>query len=213
MRARRVEGQPQRTARDHGDRGWLYGHIHHGRVGVAAVVRRLGRERIGPDVVEGRRVSRQPAREGHRPVTRRRHQAEGSAVLKGEIVNGRCVEGRRDSAARYDRIDWRLGDDRHVDAPVPDLVICLQAPVEVLMQRIQNRGIPAEMLIEEQYLANLISAYTDFFHYYNKSTLLLVNCADMDFVNNDEDYQLLLNHISTMRKGTRNYFNPRPALL
>jgi deoxyguanosine kinase len=100
-----------------------------------------------------------------------------------------------------------------IDAPVPDLVICLQAPVEVLMQRIQNRGIPAEMLIEEQYLANLISAYTDFFHYYNKSTLLLVNCADMDFVNNDVDYQLLLNHIGTMRKGTRNYFNPRPALL
>jgi deoxyguanosine kinase len=100
-----------------------------------------------------------------------------------------------------------------IDAPVPDLVIYLQAPVEVLMQRIQNRGIPAELLIEERYLANLINAYTEFFHYYDKSTLLMVNCSEVDFVNNSEDYELLFNHILTMRKGSRNYFNPRPTLL
>jgi deoxyguanosine kinase len=100
-----------------------------------------------------------------------------------------------------------------IDAPIPDLVIYLQAPVEVLMQRIQQRAIPAEMLIEEQYLGNLINSYTEFFHYYDKSTLLMVNCADLDFVNHDEDYQLLLSHIGSMRKGTRNYFNPRPGLL
>jgi deoxyguanosine kinase len=100
-----------------------------------------------------------------------------------------------------------------IDAPIPDLVIYLQAPVEVLMQRIQQRAIPAEMLIEEQYLGKLINSYTEFFHYYDKSTLLMVNCADLDFVNHDEDYQLLLNHIGSMRKGTRNYFNPRPGLL
>jgi deoxyguanosine kinase len=100
-----------------------------------------------------------------------------------------------------------------IDAHIPDLVIYLQAPVEVLMQRIQQRAIPAEMLIEEQYLGNLINSYTEFFHYYDKSTLLMVNCADLDFVNHDEDYQLLLSHIGSMRKGTRNYFNPRPGLL
>lgn len=100
-----------------------------------------------------------------------------------------------------------------IDAPEPDLVIYLQAPVEVLMQRIQTRGIAAEQLIEEQYLVNLINAYTEFFHYYDRSTLLMVNCADMDYVNNDADYELLLNFISTLPKGSRHYFNPRPALL
>lgn len=104
-------------------------------------------------------------------------------------------------------------DHLTIDAPVPDLVIYLQAPVEVLMQRIQQRGIPAEMLIEERYLVNLINAYTEFFHYYDRSTLLMVNCSDVDFVNSSEDYELLFNHILTMRKGSRNYFNPRPSLL
>jgi deoxyadenosine/deoxycytidine kinase len=111
------------------------------------------------------------------------------------------------------RLYENVYDHMTIDAPVPDLVIYLQAPVEVLMQRIQQRGIPAEQLIEERYLVNLINAYTDFFHYYDKSTLLMVNCSDVDFVNNDDDYEMLFRHILTMRKGTRNYFNPRPSLL
>jgi len=100
-----------------------------------------------------------------------------------------------------------------IDAPVPDLVIYLQAPVEVLMQRIQQRGIAAEQLIHEDYLINLSNAYTDFFHYYEASTLLVVNCSEADFVHNDSDYQLLLKQILSVRKGTRNYFNPSPTLL
>jgi deoxyguanosine kinase len=100
-----------------------------------------------------------------------------------------------------------------IDAPTPDLVIYLQAPVDVLMQRVQKRGIASEQMITEEYLANLTNAYTEFFHYYDKSTLLIVNSADVNFVRNDEDYELFLRHIRGMRQGSRNYFNPRPGLL
>ena len=100
-----------------------------------------------------------------------------------------------------------------IDAPQPDLVIYLQAPVEILVERIQKRGLEAEQLIEEQYLEKLIDAYTEFFHYYNDSTLLVVNSSDIDLVNNDEDYEQLLDFILTTRKGSRNYFNPKPSLL
>jgi len=100
-----------------------------------------------------------------------------------------------------------------IDAPQPDLVIYLQAPVEILMERIQKRGIESEQLIEQQYLEKLIDAYTEFFHYYDDSTLLVVNSSDIDLVNNDEDYEQLLDFILTTRKGSRNYFNPKPSLL
>jgi deoxyguanosine kinase len=100
-----------------------------------------------------------------------------------------------------------------IDAPQPDLVIYLQAPVEVLIERIQKRGIQPEQLIEKHYLENLSNAYTEFFHYYDDSTLLMVNSAEIDLVNNDEDYDQLLDYILTTRKGSRNYFNPRPTLL
>ena len=100
-----------------------------------------------------------------------------------------------------------------IDAPQPDLVIYLQAPADVLVERIQKRGIPAEQRIEQRYLENLIDAYTNFFHYYDQSTLLVVNSSDIDLVNSDEDYEQLLDYILTTRKGSRNYFNPKPSLL
>ena len=100
-----------------------------------------------------------------------------------------------------------------IDAPQPDLVIYLQAPVDVLLERIQGRGIAAEQLIEPRYLENLIDAYTNFFHYYDSSTLLVVNSSEIDLVNSDEDYEQLLDYILTTRKGSRNYFNPRPSLI
>jgi deoxyguanosine kinase len=100
-----------------------------------------------------------------------------------------------------------------IDAPQPDLVIYLQAPVEILVERIQKRGIEAEQLIEQQYLDKLIDAYTEFFHYYDESTLLVVNSSEIDLVNNDKDYEQLLDFILTTRKGSRNYFNPKPSLL
>ena len=100
-----------------------------------------------------------------------------------------------------------------IDAPHPDLVIYLQAPVDTLLERIQKRGIAAEQLIEKDYLENLIDAYTRFFHYYDKSTLLMVNTTEIDLVNNDADYEQLLDYILTTRKGSRNYFNPKPTLL
>lgn len=100
-----------------------------------------------------------------------------------------------------------------IDAPKPDLVIYLQAPADVLFERIQNRGIASEQLIDRAYLLNLIDAYTNYFHYYDESTLLVVNSAEIDLVNNNEDYELLVSHIKSIQKGSRHFFNPKPALL
>lgn len=99
-----------------------------------------------------------------------------------------------------------------VDAPVPDLVIYLQAPTRVLLNRIKQRGIEAEQLIELGYLESLNNAYTEFFHYFTKTSLLIVNCAEIDLVNNDDDYQQLVDYILSVPAGTH-YFNPKLTLL
>jgi len=99
-----------------------------------------------------------------------------------------------------------------IDAPVPDLVIYLQAPTSVLLDRIQKRGINAEQFIERSYLDNLNKAYTEFFHYYDETSLLIVNSAEIDLVDNDEDYRQLVDYILTLPSGTH-FFNPKPTLL
>ena len=94
-----------------------------------------------------------------------------------------------------------------IDAPIPDLVIYLQAPADILLKRIRKRGISMEYTVTDEYLNKLSSAYTDFFHYYNASPLLIVNASEIDLVNNEKDYQQLLERIETTTNG-RHYFNP-----
>lgn len=98
-----------------------------------------------------------------------------------------------------------------IDAPVPDLVIYLQAPVRILSERIRNRGIPAEQAIGNQYLEALNEAYTQFFHYYDSSPLLIVNAQDLDLATNREHFKQLVEYILTIKSG-RHYYNPTPML-
>ncbi|MGA9855909.1 MAG: deoxynucleoside kinase [Gammaproteobacteria bacterium] len=94
-----------------------------------------------------------------------------------------------------------------VDAPQPDLVVYLQAPVDVLMRRVVRRGVSYEQLIRRDYLERVAEAYAHFFHYYNASPLLIVNAADINPVDSDDDYALLVKEISRVKSG-RHYFNP-----
>ncbi len=91
--------------------------------------------------------------------------------------------------------------------PLPDLVVYLQAPSDVLLQRIARRGIRYEQQIEREYLEKLQEAYARFFLAYDTSPLLIVNAAEADFVNNEEDYSQLFEQINRVRRG-RHYFNP-----
>ena len=100
-----------------------------------------------------------------------------------------------------------------LDLPVPDLVIYLQAPVEVLSERVRRRGIDYERAIDRDYLAQLSDAYTRFFYHYTAAPLLIVNAAEINFVANDADFQALLEHIGRIRTGGRHFFNPLPVTL
>ena len=99
-----------------------------------------------------------------------------------------------------------------VDAPVPDLVIYLQAPEEILLKRIAKRGIRYEQRIDVQYLRSLSEAYARMFLDYEEAPLLIVNAANINLVDNDEDYAALLEQIYITRKG-RQYFNPMSAVI
>lgn len=99
-----------------------------------------------------------------------------------------------------------------VDAPKPDLVVYLQAPVDVLLDRIARRGIRYEQAIDRGYLERLTQAYARFFHAYDAAPLLIVNAASIDPANNDIDYQLLFAEIARARRG-RHFFNPSGSSL
>ena len=97
-----------------------------------------------------------------------------------------------------------------MDAPVPGLVIYLQAPEDILLKRIARRGIRYEKKIDAEYLRNLSEAYSRMFLNYDAAPLLIVNAAHINLVDNDKDYQALLEQIHETKTG-RHYFNPMSA--
>ena len=108
-----------------------------------------------------------------------------------------------DELALYEQVYARLV----LEMPRPDLVIYLQAPTDVLLERIARRGIRYEQQIERSYLERLNQAYASFFYDYRAAPLLIVNAGQADFVNRDQDYQQLLSEIARVKPG-RQYFNP-----
>ena len=113
-----------------------------------------------------------------------------------------------DELKLYEQVYYHLA----VDAPVPDLVIYLQAPEDVLLKRIARRGIRYERKIDADYLRRLSEAYARMFLDYEASPVLIVNATHIDLIDNEKDYQALLEQIRITRRG-RQYFNPLSATI
>lgn len=89
----------------------------------------------------------------------------------------------------------------------PDMVIFLQSDTDRLMQNIKFRGREYEKLIDWKYIDALNQMYNEYFFRYDDSPLLIINTNDIDFVNNKDDLEEIIEFIRTPGEGTR-YFNP-----
>ena len=90
----------------------------------------------------------------------------------------------------------------------PDLVIYLQSTVDRLMANINKRGRSAEKNMSETYISDLNEAYNYFFFRFKASRVMIVNATEMDFVNNENDFNNLIAEILKPEHGNIEYFNP-----
>jgi deoxyadenosine/deoxycytidine kinase len=92
-------------------------------------------------------------------------------------------------------------------APKPDLVIYLQTPIDALMDRIEERSVSYEQDIPREYIERLANTYSEFFHNYDTSPVLIVNNEKLNILKNPSALDLLLTRVSQI-KGQREFFNP-----
>lgn len=90
-----------------------------------------------------------------------------------------------------------------IDVRAPDLVVYLQATVDILLERIQKRGRSYERHIEATYLERINESYARFFLHYSKAPVLVVNAAEIDFMGNDQDLPALLKRMYEPFTGRR----------
>lgn len=89
----------------------------------------------------------------------------------------------------YARLAWQ--------APQPDCVIYLHAPVDVLMSRVRERERAAEANLTADYMSDVVAAYADFFARYETSRVIRVDAASLDLVDSQADYTALLDAIAS----------------
>jgi deoxyguanosine kinase len=94
------------------------------------------------------------------------------------------------------------------NVPTPDLVVYLQCSLDRLMSNIRQRGRKMEENISEEYMRDLNEAYNYFFFRYKATPLLIVKATDIDFVNNKDDFEDLLEQILRPNKAPVEYYNP-----
>ena len=95
--------------------------------------------------------------------------------------------------------------------PVPDLVVYLQAPVDLLNRLMRERAKREESEVpmpREDYLAELSEAYNHFFFHYTATPLLVVETSHVDLSWGDQTVDDLLRQIRQMGRGTQ-YYVPR----
>lgn len=136
---------------------------------------------------------------------------QGDMFSPGYVADFLIEKDRLFARTNLDNDELRLYEQVYqqmsLDLPVPDLVIYLQAPVDVLLDRVRRRGVPHENMIDRDYLKSLTEAYTQFFHHYTAAPLLVVNAAEINFVDREADFKVLLEYIGKIRSG-RHFFNP-----
>ena len=91
-------------------------------------------------------------------------------------------------------------------APAPDLVVYLQAQPAVLIERVRRRALAFERGLSEEYLALLAESYARFFYHYTAAPVLTVNSENLNFVERDADFELLVSRIRGMR-SRREFFS------
>ncbi len=94
------------------------------------------------------------------------------------------------------------------DIPKPDLVIFLQASIDRLMHNIKKRARAIEKHLTRAYIVELAETYNNFFFKYNQTPLLIVNTSEIDFVNNERDFDELYEQIFREDRGFIEYFKP-----
>jgi deoxyguanosine kinase len=139
--------------------------------------------------------------------------AQGDLFVRGGIVADYLFAKDRlfaaltlsnDELALYERIYQML----RPRVATPDLVVYLQAPIEVLLERIRKRGRPAERPIRAEYVEDVSRAYAEFFFHYEEGPLLIVDVSELDFVANADHRAELLAVIRRTRTGV-NHWNRR----
>ncbi len=115
---------------------------------------------------------------------------EDAFIFAKNLADSKLMEGR-------DYQNYLMLYETMINAiKPPDLIVYLQADLPKLRSQIQKRGRDFEQSISDEYLLNLNELYENFAHSYLDGTLLTINVNNLDFENNPEDFDFIVQQMN-----------------
>jgi deoxyguanosine kinase len=130
----------------------------------------------------------------------------GRAVVSDFLLDKDPLFARITLSADELSLYQKIYESLRPQAPAPDLVIYLQASPHTLVERVRRRSAGYERGIDEEYLAMLAESYARFFYHYAAAPVLTVNSENLNFVERDPDFELLVSRVRGM-KSRREFFS------
>jgi len=130
----------------------------------------------------------------------------GRAVIGDFLLDKDPLFARITLSADEMALYQKIYDALRPRSPSPDLVVYLQAQPATLIERVRRRAKGYEKPVSEEYLALLAESYARFFYHYNAAPVLIVNSDNLNFVERDADFELLVSRLRGMR-SRREFFN------
>jgi len=96
--------------------------------------------------------------------------------------------------------------------PRPDLLLYLRAPIEVLLERIRNRGRSMESGITAEYLSLLDSFYEEWMAVFDICPVLTISTGDLDFVHKPKHMDIVVQRILDKLAGKEDVVFPPNAV-
>lgn len=120
-----------------------------------------------------------------------RQQTVADYILSKSLIFAR-ITLKDDEFQLYQRLFQII----HSQLPLPDLLVYLHKDVDRLQANIRKRGRSYEQNISDDYLVGLEKSYWEFFRQLTGTRILVINTNELDFVNREQDYQLILETIN-----------------
>lgn len=144
---------------------------------------------------------------GHRADQHRQlASSQGSGIIDRSIYEDAEIFARAalelGTITERDYLTYRRVFDLVVEhLPRPDLLIMLNAPVKVLIERIRARGREMETGITPEYLSLLEDLYTTWMAGFDVCPVLTIPTHDLDFVHKPKHLQIVIERIHDKLAG------------
>jgi len=124
------------------------------------------------------------------------------------FINKSLIFSRKTLIQDEFKLYSKLFDIMNQSIVKPELLVYLYADVEHLQKNISQRGREYEQEIKDDYLEQIQESYFDFIKHQTDMKILIINTNDLDFVNIDEDFELISSIIFKEYKVGIHRINP-----